>query len=31
MNFKNTTMEKESIITISQTHQEADFNWAIKR
>ncbi|MDN4014336.1 hypothetical protein QX233_17840 [Chryseobacterium gambrini] len=24
-------MEKESIITISQTHQKADFNWAIKR
>jgi len=24
-------MEKENIITINQTHQEADFNWAIKR
>ncbi|ANF49532.1 hypothetical protein A0O34_02730 [Chryseobacterium glaciei] len=24
-------MEKENIITINQTHQEAEFNWAIKR
>lgn len=24
-------MEKENIITINQTNQEAEFNWAIKR